>query len=327
MTEFLIIFFIIGTLALSIAGTIYLAKKKMEGIRDLEEQTRHIRGFTPSQTVLSISGVTALSIDESANLVCRLIKHKEGVAYQVVSASEIVGVELLIRGKSSSEIANRALGGAVIGGLFGNVGSLIGSNVAASKAAADIDQIALILTFNDTFSPNFRITFTASGDRNFRAEGQARKWQSIIEIMARRAASQPFRPPVNSGWVNLPGQAPPMSPHPPARQSHPLPAPQAQIGRAPACELLSAAAQNSYPVRISQAQFTIGRASSNDLILQDAKVSRQHAVLRHAGGRWRLEDANSAGGVFVNQQPVRSAVLSHGDRIRIGSSEFIFREA
>jgi pSer/pThr/pTyr-binding forkhead associated (FHA) protein len=79
-------------------------------------------------------------------------------------------------------------------------------------------------------------------------------------------------------------------------------------------------------VRVDQPNFTIGRAVSNDLILQDAKVSRQHAVLRYLGGSWQIEDSNSTGGVFVNDHRVNRAELGNGDYIRIGGNVFIFRE-
>ena len=68
----------------------------------------------------------------------------------------------------------------------------------------------------------------------------------------------------------------------------------------------------------------IRRAGGNDLILQDAAVSRQHALLRFVDGRWMIQDRNSTGGLFVNDQRVRQQWLKEGDRIRIGSSVFIF---
>lgn len=78
------------------------------------------------------------------------------------------------------------------------------------------------------------------------------------------------------------------------------------------------------PLKVEQAEFAIGRAGGNDLILQDAAVSRQHALLRFVDGRWMIQDRNSTGGLFVNDQRVRQQWLKEGDRIRIGSSVFIF---
>ena len=70
----------------------------------------------------------------------------------------------------------------------------------------------------------------------------------------------------------------------------------------------------------------IGRASDCTLRLTDAAVSRQHARLRYGAGRWYIQDMNSAGGTYVNGTQVNAVPLNNGDRIRIGSNEFEFRE-
>ncbi len=72
--------------------------------------------------------------------------------------------------------------------------------------------------------------------------------------------------------------------------------------------------------------FTIGRASENDLQLHDIKVSRQHACLRFAQGLWYVQDRESAGGILVNDQAVQAIRLASGDRITIGDETFIFYE-
>jgi SARP family transcriptional regulator, regulator of embCAB operon len=69
----------------------------------------------------------------------------------------------------------------------------------------------------------------------------------------------------------------------------------------------------------------IGRRSDNDIVLDDAKVSRRHAVIVDTGIRFVIFDAGSANGVVHNgQRIVGSAALDHGDLLRIGNSEFIF---
>jgi hypothetical protein len=73
-------------------------------------------------------------------------------------------------------------------------------------------------------------------------------------------------------------------------------------------------------------EFDIGRSRSADLRLADAKVSRIHARIRYAQGAWYIQDQGSAGGTFVNGQRIQAKRLDNGDRIRIGSSEFEFRE-
>ncbi|WP_063042555.1 BTAD domain-containing putative transcriptional regulator [Nocardia pseudovaccinii] len=71
---------------------------------------------------------------------------------------------------------------------------------------------------------------------------------------------------------------------------------------------------------VTGASMTIGRSADNDIRLEDAKTSRQHASVVLDGAAVRIEDRGSANGVFVNDQRIRGrAALVHGDRIRIGS--------
>jgi serine/threonine protein kinase len=71
--------------------------------------------------------------------------------------------------------------------------------------------------------------------------------------------------------------------------------------------------------------FSIGRARNNDLVLDgDMVVSGQHAELALAGpDRWVLYD-RSRNGTYVNEHRVAHHNLRSGDRIRIGSSVFLF---
>lgn len=70
--------------------------------------------------------------------------------------------------------------------------------------------------------------------------------------------------------------------------------------------------------------FTIGRLPDNDYELDDSEASRKHlSVVRRADG-FVVEDHNSANGTFVNETPIQSHVLRHGDRIRIGQTAFLF---
>lgn len=73
--------------------------------------------------------------------------------------------------------------------------------------------------------------------------------------------------------------------------------------------------------------LAIGRDADNDIVLRGRTVSRHHAVLTFAEGRWLIEDRGSANGTFVNgvRVPFGSAhPLRHGDRITIGSSPLSF---
>jgi hypothetical protein len=49
----------------------------------------------------------------------------------------------------------------------------------------------------------------------------------------------------------------------------------------------------------------LGRALSNDVILDDRRVSRRHAQLRWRAGSYYLSDIGSSGGTVVDGQPIR----------------------
>ena len=63
---------------------------------------------------------------------------------------------------------------------------------------------------------------------------------------------------------------------------------------------------------------TIGRTKDNTVSLPGAFVSRRHAVLKWNADEWRLRDAGSTNGTFVNGQRVRDLGLTDGSRIVIG---------
>ncbi|MEJ2734447.1 MAG: FHA domain-containing protein, partial [Anaerolineae bacterium] len=56
-------------------------------------------------------------------------------------------------------------------------------------------------------------------------------------------------------------------------------------------------------------------------------VSRSHARLECARGQCAVEDLGSANGVFVNGRRVSRAVLSPGDRLRLGDVELNYQAA
>jgi len=71
--------------------------------------------------------------------------------------------------------------------------------------------------------------------------------------------------------------------------------------------------------------FTIGKAPTSNLVLEDGYTSTQHAQVGvDHFGNCRLYDRNSTNGTFVNGVRVTEAVLNHGMSVRIGSTELRF---
>ncbi|MBL8769250.1 MAG: sigma 54-interacting transcriptional regulator, partial [Planctomycetes bacterium] len=65
-------------------------------------------------------------------------------------------------------------------------------------------------------------------------------------------------------------------------------------------------------------RITFGRAAGNDVVVNDAQVSRTHCVLERTGDRFRIVDLGSQNGTFVNGDRVPEATLKAGDSIRVG---------
>src|SRR5215467_8934739 len=73
-------------------------------------------------------------------------------------------------------------------------------------------------------------------------------------------------------------------------------------------------------VIIDKPSFSIGRRTVNDLVLTGTDVSREHAEIITANGRYLLRDRGSKSGTSVNGATVTERPLKHGDRIQIGKS-------
>lgn len=90
-------------------------------------------------------------------------------------------------------------------------------------------------------------------------------------------------------------------------------------------EVLDPSGETKEHISITSVPVTIGRMSSNDVVLSDPNVSRRHAELRREGDRWMLVDLGSTNGTLVNGKLTREHGLSDGDRLTFGSSELVFR--
>ncbi|HEX3656461.1 MAG TPA: sigma 54-interacting transcriptional regulator [Pirellulales bacterium] len=71
----------------------------------------------------------------------------------------------------------------------------------------------------------------------------------------------------------------------------------------------------------------IGRGTECSVMLTDPLCSRVHAVVWHQPGGWRVRDASSRNGTFVNDQKADEATLADGHYLRVGSTEFAFHES
>lgn len=74
-------------------------------------------------------------------------------------------------------------------------------------------------------------------------------------------------------------------------------------------------------------RFTVGRHSSNDLVLaHDTEVSRLHALFEFVGPAWVVRDQSSRNGTIVNGERIGAdRPLRDGDEVRIGATRLVFR--
>jgi pSer/pThr/pTyr-binding forkhead associated (FHA) protein len=74
---------------------------------------------------------------------------------------------------------------------------------------------------------------------------------------------------------------------------------------------------------LHQAVTSAGRNPRSDIFLDDVTVSRQHAEFRADRGELQVVDIGSLNGVYVNGQPIDSAVLTSGDEIQMGKFRLV----
>ena len=68
----------------------------------------------------------------------------------------------------------------------------------------------------------------------------------------------------------------------------------------------------------------IGRDTAATLCLPNPSVSRRHSQIERNDDDFIVTDLDSLNGTFVNDVPVKCRNLEHGDRVRIGDSQFLF---
>lgn len=125
-----------------------------------------------------------------------------------------------------------------------------------------------------------------------------------IQVVAEMANSQPSE----STQV----MSPVTTPAPAARKGHAM--------------LLLQTPSGPQPIPLETTTATIGRGLSNDVILEDTRVSRHHAQMRYKARRFWITDLGSTNGTFVNGERISETALRDGDIVSLGGLELTFRE-
>ncbi len=94
-----------------------------------------------------------------------------------------------------------------------------------------------------------------------------------------------------------------------------------------AASLLPLSDSKREAISLSTEHTTIGRAAECDVVLDDPRISRQHATITDDGQQYHVYDAGSLNGTFVNGRRVladTSTRLYAGDELRFADLRFRF---
>ena len=79
---------------------------------------------------------------------------------------------------------------------------------------------------------------------------------------------------------------------------------------------------------VKQGVTSIGRGSTNDVVLGDDSVSKEHAKIKYIedADTYKIYDLVSTNGTYVNDKKVEAPIeLKDGDTITIGEIELLFK--
>ncbi|MBT3390453.1 MAG: DUF3662 domain-containing protein [Chloroflexi bacterium] len=77
---------------------------------------------------------------------------------------------------------------------------------------------------------------------------------------------------------------------------------------------------------LDKSVINIGRRNENDLVIDDPRVSRNHAQLRATRGRYTIFDLDSTGGTLVNGNPISQSELFPRDVISIAGVPLVYAQ-
>lgn len=77
-------------------------------------------------------------------------------------------------------------------------------------------------------------------------------------------------------------------------------------------------------ISLNRSVINVGRRNTNEIVIDDIRVSRTHAQIRKTSQGYFVFDAGSAGGTYVNGTRVDKRQLKSGDVISLGGYKFIY---
>jgi hypothetical protein len=69
---------------------------------------------------------------------------------------------------------------------------------------------------------------------------------------------------------------------------------------------------------------TIGRSTSNDIVIEIPEVSRQHARIEYRDGQFYITDLGSTNGTMINGRRINTSIIQDDDEIILGTARLEF---
>jgi hypothetical protein len=79
--------------------------------------------------------------------------------------------------------------------------------------------------------------------------------------------------------------------------------------------------------KLDSETVAVGRRLDNDLVIDNPRVSRRHAIIQADQGQFVIKDLQSTAGTLVNGRRIRAVVLKPGDVIRLAETELVYGES
>ncbi|MBZ0104616.1 MAG: restriction endonuclease [Sulfuricella denitrificans] len=188
----------IGAISIYLVNDTVKKKKAMDSKKnEMDSKLKALPDFCPTHRIFGWLGQSGLAVDVTRKKVCLITNSDTDVFYRMISYKDILSVELIEDGISTTKTSRLSQsGGAAVGGiLLGGVGAIVGGLSGKRETSEKVENIDLRLTVNDTDAPLHTITFLKVPIEKamsiYAKQNQAaRLWYGIIDVLIKSADSE-----------------------------------------------------------------------------------------------------------------------------------------